>query len=244
MKKFMSTVLAMLLCVGLLSGCGTTLEGEDSVVYVDKKGTVYSLDVEALDQDYYDSEELEEYVNEAVSQYTSVNGSGSVKVNSLTVENGVAKLSMKYKTAADYTSFNGIELYQGNIVDALAAGYVFDGDFAKVEEGNVVGSATKQEIYEQDDLKVVIIRANTDVKIEGEICYVSCENVKLTGADSVSIRQGYYLENGATEAVAAEVLATEQVEENTESVYEEMTQPEVVEDGAFETEVYTFIIYK
>ena len=77
MKKFVSTVLAMLLCVGLLSGCGTTLEGEDSVVYVDKKGTVYSLDVEAMDQDYYDSEELEAYVDEVVSQYTSEHGSGS-----------------------------------------------------------------------------------------------------------------------------------------------------------------------
>lgn len=244
MKKFVSTVLAMLLCVGLLSGCGTTLEGEDSVVYVDKKGTVYSLDVEAMDQDYYDSEELEAYVDEVVNQYTSEHGSGSVKVNSLTVENGVAKLNMKYKTATDYTNFNGIELYQGDIVSALAAGYVFDGDFAKVEDGRVVGIATKQEIYSQEDLKVVVIRANTDVKIEGEICYVSCENVKLTGADSVSIREGYYLENGATEEVAAEVSATEQVEENTESTYVETSQAEVVEDGAFETEVYTFIVYK
>lgn len=244
MKKFMGTVLTMLLCIGLLSGCGMTLDGEDSVVYVDKKGTVYSLDVESMDQDYYDSEELEEYVNDAVSQYTSANGSGSVKVNSLTVENGVAKLSMKYKTATDYTNFNGIELYQGSIVEALAAGYVFDGDFAKVEDGNVVGAATKQEIYARDDLKVVIIRANTDVRIEGEICYVSCENVKLTATDSVSIREGYYLEHGVTEAVMAEVPATEQVAENTESTYDETAQTEVVEDGAFETEVYTFIIYK
>lgn len=242
MKKFVSIVLAMMLCAGLLSGCGVSLDGESSVVYVDKKGTVYSLDVEAMDQDYYDSEELEAYVDEVVSQYTSENGSGSVKVNSLTVENGVAKLSMKYKTATDYTNFNGIELYQGNIVEALAAGYVFDGDFAKVEDGMVVGTATKQEIYSQEELNVVIIRANTDVQIEGEICYVSCENVKLTGTDSVSIREGYYLENGATEAVVAEVPGTEQVTESTESVAS--TQTEVIEDGAFETEVYTFIVYK
>ena len=73
---------------------------------------------------------------------------------------------------------------------------------------------------------------------------MSCENVKLTGADSVSIREGYYLENGATEEVAAEASATEQVEENTESTYVETSQAEVVEDGAFETEVYTFIVYK
>ena len=41
-----------------------------------------------------------------------------------------------------------------------------------------MGAATKQDIYSEDDLKVAIIRANTDVKVDGEICYVSCLNVE------------------------------------------------------------------
>lgn len=206
MKKFRCMVLGLCMCIGLLAGCGKTVEGESGVVYVEKNGTVISLDVEELGQDYYDAQELEEFVNDAVSEYTEKNGKNSVKVQELTVEEGIARLQMKYKTTADYSAFNGIELYQGKVIDSLAAGYVFDGEFARVEDGKVIGTATKQEIYAEDDLKVVIIRANTDVQVDGEIRYISCENVELTGTNSVSIREG--------------------------------------ENDSFETEVYTFIVYK
>ena len=245
MKKFACTVMGMLLCAGLFSGCGTSLEADHSVVYVDKKGAVVSLDVEEMDQEYYDETELETFVDEAVKEYTDANGSGTVKVNGLTMEDGTAKLQMKYKTTEDYAKFNGIELYQGKVVEALAAGYVFDGDFAKVEDGVVTGAATKQEIYAEEDMKVVIIKANTDVKIDGTICYVSCDNVNLTGADSVSIREGYYLDNGSNGASDA-ATADENVSVGaTENAAETLAgQETVVEDGAFETEVYTFIVYK
>lgn len=207
MKKFGCMVLGLCMVIGLFAGCGTaTIEGESNVVYVGKKGSVISLDIEELNQDYYDAEELENYVNDAVSEYNEAYGRNSVKVQELTVEEGTARLQMKYKTAADYSTFNGIELYQGKVIDSLAAGYVFDGEFARVEDGKVIGAATKQEIYAEDDLKVVIIRANTDVQVDGEICYVSCENVELTGTNSVSIREG--------------------------------------ESDSYETEVYTFIVYK
>lgn len=257
MKKIACTVMGMLLCAGLISGCGTSLEAEHSVVYVDKKGEVVSLDVEEMDQEYYDETELETFVDEAVKEYTDANGKGSVKVDSLAVENGIAKLQMQYKTAEDYTKFNGIELYQGKIVEALAAGYIFEGDFARVEDGAVVGAANKQEIYAEEDMKVVIIKANTDVKIDGTICYVSCDNVALTGADSVSIREGYYIDNGSgtagnvtvdEEAVSAD--ATESATTDEEATGNEETagtvaeQETVIDDGSFETEVYTFIVYK
>lgn len=234
MKKFICVILGIAMCALVFSGCGTTLEGNESVVYVDKKGTVCSLDVEELDRDFYDETELRTFVDDAVEQYTDEHGKGTVKVEDLTVEDGKAKLKMKYKTPADYTSFNGIELYEGKVVASLADGYVYDGDFVKVEDGKVTGAVNKQEIYEQEDLKVIIIRANTDVKVDGEICYVSCENVKLTGSNSVSIRNGYYLGAGDAAAEENEMQATE--------------QPNLPASGnqadSFETDVYTFIVYK
>ena len=66
MKRLVCTVCSVLLCVGLLSGCGTSLEGEESVVYVGKKGVIESLDVESLDQSYYDETELKSYVDAEV----------------------------------------------------------------------------------------------------------------------------------------------------------------------------------
>lgn len=253
MKKCVYTILGVLLGAGMLSGCGTpALEAESSVVYVDKKGAVLSVDVEELGADYYDETELSDFVNAAVEEYTEEHGKSSVKVESLSVEDDTAKLQMKYKTTQDYWDFNGIELYQGKVVAALAAGYVFDGDFAKVENGKVVGAATKQDIYAEKDLKTVIIRANTDVKIDGEICYVSCENVKLTGADGVSIREGYYLDNGRPsesiiyqeETGTEQMTGTEEASDTETASWDAGTVGTVRDDGSFETDVYTFIVYK
>ena len=217
MKKIVRTILAGLLCAAVFSGCGVSLDGDSSTVHVDKKGAVSSLDVEQLDQEFYDEGELESFVKEAVEEYTQEYGRGTVKVDDITVEDQTAKLQMAYKTAEDYSRFNGIELFAGDVVSSLAAGHTYDVEFARVENGAVVGAATKQDIYAQKDLKAVIIRANTDVQVDGEICYGSCENVKLVGPGSVSIREGYDLGTGAVTAQ---------------------------EDGSFETEVYTFIVYK
>ena len=243
MKRLVCTVCSVLLCVGLLSGCGTSLEGEESVVYVGKKGVIESLDVESLDQSYYDETELKSYVDAEVKDYTAEHGKNAVEVESLKVEDGVAKLKMKYKTPEDYTAFNGIELYQGKVVASLAAGYVYDGEFARVEEGKVAGAATKQDIYSEDDLKVAIIRANTDVKVDGEICYVSCQNVKLTETGSVTAAVDVTgQENTGTE----QLPGTEQAEMTGETVHTDDTeQTETASgDGSFETDVYTFIVYK
>lgn len=205
MKKFICSSLCVLLCAGMLAGCGTSVSSEDNLVYVDKKGGVISVDVETLDENYYDASELENFVKEEIDSYTEEHGKGTVSLEKLTAEEGKAKLTMKYKTTQDYSEFNGIELYQGKIVKALAAGYDFKADFLKVENGKVTGSATTKEIYATEELKVVIIKANNDVQVPGDICYISKENVELTGTDTVSIRGT---------------------------------------DDSFETDVYTYIIYK
>lgn len=238
MKKWLCMALGICMSAGVLAGCGADVESDSSVVYVGKKGEIISLDVEHFDESYYDMNELETFVKEQVLAYTEEHGKGSVKVEELTAADGSGRLKMKYSTSEDYTAFNGIELYQGTVLDALTAGYVFEGEFAVVEDGVVTGAATKQDIYQQQDLKVAVIRANTDVQVEGEICYVSCENVRLTGADRISIREGYYLENGATESVAA---STEHMFSTEEDAIEIVA--EIAKDALLETEVYTFIVY-
>ena len=53
------------------------------------------------------------------------------------------------------------------------------------------------------------------MKVDGTICYVSSENVKLTGTDSVSIRDGYSLNSGST---ADESDSDENIADGTESI--------------------------
>lgn len=229
MRKGWKAGIAAVLCAGMIAGCGTSVETDTSLVHVDKKGAVTSVDVESLDENSYDATELQEFVDTAVEEYNAEHGRNSVKVKELAVEEGAAKLQISYKTAEDYAAFNEIEFYQGTVVNSLAAGYTYDVDFVKVEDGQAAGAATKQEIYAEDGLKVVIIRANTDVRVEGQICYVSTENVRLNGSDSVSIRRGY--------------AATAQEEAQTgEAGTEEASK--VQETGPLETQVVTFIVYR
>ena len=51
--------------------------------------------------------------------------------------------------------------------------------------GEVTGSATRSDILAEDGLSVVIIKANTNVKVGGNICYVSSENVTVTDKDGI-----------------------------------------------------------
>ena len=235
--------IGVLIGISLLAGCGKSLDADTDMVYVQKNGTVLSVDTETLDKDYYDETELKDYVADAVSAYTEEHGKSAVKLEELSVKDGTATLKMKYKTPEDYTGFNGIELYEGKVVKALAAGYDFNADFVSVEDGTVTGTATKEEIYSGDNLKAVIIKANRDVKVDGTICYVSSENVKLTGNDSVSIREGYSLNGADSENINNEtesVGGTSEISDtdvNDDTVY-------VKDNGAFETDVYTYIIYK
>lgn len=239
MKKILCAGLCILIFAGMAAGCGTSLQADVSTVYVDKKGNITFLDVGALDQDYYDEAELKAYVEERVDAYNGEHGKGSVKADGLSVENGRASLTMKYKTAEDFSGLHGIELYQGKVVKALAEGYTFDGDFASVKDGRVTGYVDKQAVYGTEDLKVVVIRANMDVKVEGEICYVSVQNVKLTGNDRVSIREGYDLKE---EAPAGENAAAQGTEARGESSAAQSGG--VFSADEFETDVYTYIIYK
>ena len=185
MKKIICVGFTMILCMGLLSGCSKKTDVDTSTVFIEKKGKITSVDVEALDKDYYDEAELESYITDHVNDYTSENGN-TVEMASFTVTDQVAKLQIQYDSYEDYTAFNGIELYDGTVVEAEAAGYDFDTDFISASDEDTK-KVSKDDVLADDNNKVVIIKANVDVKVDGTILYVSKENTKVTEKNKVSI---------------------------------------------------------
>lgn len=185
MKKIICVGFTMILCMGLLSGCSKKTDVDTSTVFIEKKGKITSVDVEALDKDYYDEAELESYITDHVNDYTSENGN-TVEMASFTVTDQVAKLQMQYDSYEDYTAFNGIELYDGTVVEAEAAGYDFDTGFISASDEDTK-KVSKDDVLADDNNKVVIIKANVDVKVDGTILYVSKENTKVTEKNKVSI---------------------------------------------------------
>lgn len=181
--------LMFLLCLlgGMFAGC-SSVDSDSTIISVGKKGTVTTIDVDTFDQAYYTEDDFKAFAEEAIHTYNMSHEVDAVTLSEFSVTENVAKLKMEFKSVEDYSSFNDIPLFQGTVVDAVAAGYKFEGTFSAVENGEVTGSATKTEILADANLNVVIIQANTDVQVAGKICYISDRNVTVTAKDTVSIR--------------------------------------------------------
>ncbi len=195
MKKILCVGLMSVFCLGAMTGCAKNTEVDESTVFVQKKGEIISVDVEKLDKDYYDAAELESYIDEHVTDYVADNGE-NVSKESFAVEEGIAKLEMKYNSYEDYSAFNGIEFFEGTVLAAQAEGYDFDAQFYSVSadgEASDIAAVSKEEVLADDENKVVIIRANVAVQVKGKILYVSGQQdvevidkntVRITGEDS------------------------------------------------------------
>lgn len=186
MKRIRYAIVAVLAVWMMFSGCGT-VDSEDELVYVSKNGQIKTVDVEEFDKAYYSEEAFTAFAKEAVDAYNELQEADAVELEEITVEEGTAKLKMLYQSAADYSNFNEVTLYQGSVAAAISDGYLFDADFSRVEKGEITGKASRTDILAEEGLSVVIIKANTNVKIDGTICYVSAKNVTVTAKDMVTI---------------------------------------------------------
>ncbi len=269
MKKYSALILVLIMCVGILSGCGKSYGTEESTVFVLKKGNIISTDVERFDTSEYSENDLKEYVEQAVAEYTAANGKDSVVLKDLTCVDGVATLILEYASAEDYAGFNGIDMYTGSVAEALAAGYKFDTDFAEIGKDSVT-ECESSAFMNGEKYKVAIIKANTNLNVPGNICFASSENVSLVDKKTVAIKSGYSLLEQLADEVETEVIPTETEEIVTETevetsgsvsedelVLEEETETEIVfefpeeeeepaseEDVTQYSNVYTYIIYK
>lgn len=195
MRKMISVGLVCLVMAGLITGCGKSLEANRDTVYVQKKGTVVSAAIADLDKDYYDEEELKSYIDERVEKYQEEHGKDSVKVDDFSVEEGTAKLFIKYAGCEEYEDFNEVTLFSGTIPQALAEGYDFNAEFTAVEDGKAAGSADTKTIVDLD-AKVIVLSEKVDVKVDGTVQYVSSQYTTMKEKDTVSIQLPEEVEDG------------------------------------------------
>jgi len=170
----------------MLVGCGP-VDSESNLIFISKKGQVQTVDVEEFDKSYYNEADFKAFAQEAIDVYNKSHEVDAITLSEFSVEEGIAKLKMEYKSVADFSNFNEITVYQGSVASAVSEGYLFDVDFSKVEKGEVTGSATRADILAEEGLSVIIIKANTDVQVDGNICYVSTANVTVIAKDTVAI---------------------------------------------------------
>ena len=255
-----SSILAMFTCTFLLTGCGQGYDAETSTIFVEENGKIVSVDVETFDKNDYSEKELKSYIQESIDSYNAQNAD-SVKKKQLSVKNNVATLVLEFVDSNAYQEFCGTELFQGTIAQAKEKGYAFDVEFAEFTNGKV-SLCEAEEILDKEDLKVIVIKSNTNIEVNGEILYVSAQNIAQVETNRVSIKEGSHicdLEIYGTESVeGTEEIEGTEVTEDAGSVGEdelliEEQETEVKFDfGDSEetgsnsqlSEVYTYIIYK
>mgnify|MGYP003531508038 FL=1 len=157
---------------------------------------------------------------------------------------------MEYANEDVYEDFEGVDIFVGSVVEAVAAGYTFEGEFANVADG--APKACTSEEFLSGDYKVVIIKANVNVALdEAQICYVSSMNTQSVAEGVVVIKEGVDLL--ATSAVESTEAVTEGTEIEGAISEDELLsgEEEIIFDfGDVETttnpysNVYTYIIYK
>ena len=196
MKKMISISLVCIMIAGLLTACGDSLDVDCNTVYVQKKGTVIGASIGKLDKDYYDEDELEEFIDEKVEAYQEEHDKDSVKVSDFSVKDGVAELSMKYAGYEEYQEFNDVTLFAGTVPQALAAGYDFDIKFTSVKDGKAGDEVDSSKIKESD-YKVIILSEKIDVKVDGTVKYMSADYTSVKADDTVSIKLPEDAEDGA-----------------------------------------------
>ena len=190
MKKRMA---ALGCCIGmsvLLGACGAKLDVQENTIALQKSGKVLEAAVESFDQSYYDEEELNTYVQKAVEAYTQEHGKKSVSVTDSKVEEKKAYLTLQYEDAETFSDFSGVECFSGSIVEAQAAGYDFDLDFYPVTDGKADTKTVKgSTLLDDDDLKVLIVKENSDLIVPGKIVYVSADGTEVTSEKQVNVTQ-------------------------------------------------------
>lgn len=186
-------MVALSCCIGmcmLMAACGTKLDVQENTIALQRNGKILEAAVETFDQSYYKEDELNSYIQNAVDDYTAEHGKKSVSVTESKVEEKKAYLTLQYENAETFQDFLGIECFSGSIVEAQSAGYDFEQDFYPVTDGKADKKTVRgSSLLEDDDLKVLIVKENSDLIVPGKIAYVSTEGTEVTSEKQVNVTQ-------------------------------------------------------
>lgn len=174
MKKFVLCTILVFTFI-LLSGCGRKnikLKTDDvdvNTVVIKKDGTVQAATVEEFNKDYYNLDELKDFITKEINKFNSSVGSDTaITMDSLEMDEEDAVLILTYQNLDTYAAFNEVEAVTLG-VDALQGENVELPDvFVKEDDGAYV----KQDVaLKNGKYKLVMIKDNIDLMVEGKIKY-------------------------------------------------------------------------
>lgn len=202
MKK-RKAALAALIAAGMLTGClgrsgGGALNTESSRIYVTGTGGLQTATVETYEQqDYYNADELKAYLEETALSYNQANGEGAVKLESCSMEKGVARMIFQYSSSKDLVNFvsqyedkdNQVDSFSVTTFSEISGKAESEGvEFLKASDGK---KAEKKALTSKSGSHAVVIEGKSPVTIqtEGKLLFVS-KNVVIKDQHTVQTSEG------------------------------------------------------
>ena len=174
MKLIMKALLPILILSIALTGCGAS--ADSSSLVLNKKGVRTQTIVEEWDQEQYDKKELQDQIENQITEYGQ-----KIELNSIKTKDGKITVKMTYQDLDSYVDYNQVTLFQGTVPQCQAAGYLLEGEF-KDAKGEPVDRT--QVLNIGDKCVVLVFQEPLSVKIPGKILYCS-SSLELVSAKEV-----------------------------------------------------------
>ncbi len=177
----------------MLAGCGGEKTPEVSSLSIDKEGNVSHQIVGQFEQEYYEKDGLMSLAQERVAEYCADNGEGSVVLGEVDEQDGKVLIHFDYASGADYSAFNGRELFLGTLEEAQGQGYNLDHVAFTSPKGQPMEIS---DIEEPEKMQVMIIGMKPTeellVNTFGKVLYVNQSahtdlDVSFAGKSGVNI---------------------------------------------------------
>ena len=128
-------------------------------------------------------EELENYINESIASFQSVNSSDSVALETCRVGNGKINITLVYSSASAYSAFNNVTCFTGTIKEAYNAGYDFNRSFYSLNGTSIPYFELPK--YSRGCM-VLIMEEPCEVRLPGEL-YIISEGVTQESDGGITI---------------------------------------------------------
>lgn len=186
LRKIYKLITGTLIFAGMLGivSCGNKVEGmSESLLTIEKDGTVRAEIVENFMEGYYDKDELQQTILEQAATYNRNAGSGSITVEKVESKDEMIIVQMTYAGTDDYASFNNAVFFAGTAMEAKEAGYDLNVVLSGVKDTQeTVGES---DILGMDNGRVLITNINDGIALDGKALYVSDNVITAPNAKSI-----------------------------------------------------------
>ncbi|MCU6735292.1 hypothetical protein [Diplocloster agilis] len=199
MRKWCLALAILMTCV-FTAGCSAKLSDlNEDTVYIQKKGQITGVIVEDFTKQYYDAEELQDMLNQEITDYNTESGRECVTLQSYEVKDGIVRVLIDYVDADCYGKFNGVDFFAG-LYPGIEE-YDLPDTMIKVKDNSSVSMAEVQSEAEEKGYHATVVSEKTDVKVTSKILYIS-ENMELVDKTTARVVVDETDENKDTKELA------------------------------------------